>query len=258
MPVISLNGHDLYYKDHGPLDHPPVILLHHGLGSVQAWQAQLPALLEAGCRVIIYDRWGYGRSAPRPALDLPTFAADVADLRALLGHLDIPGAALVGHSDGGTLALYYTAQYPEQVACLVTIAAHIYVEPSIPPGVKAVGEQYQHNARFRQGLHRLHGEQVAQTFHNWYDGWCALEGVAWDMRPVLAGISCPALVVQGVQDEHATPQHARDIAAAIPGAKLWLLDGARHMLPQEHAAAFNQRLRQFFETCGYLARSYVR
>lgn len=258
MPILSVNGHHIHLEDHGAADHPAVILLHHGLGSMQAWQTQLSALLEAGCRVIVYDRWGYGRSSPRPALDLPAFAADVADLRALLQHFNIQRPALVGHSDGGTLALYYAAQYPEQVACLVTIAAHIYVEPSIPPGVKAVGEKYQHNARFRHGLRQLHGEQVEQTFHNWYTGWCALEGVDWDMRPVLAGIACPALVVQGMQDEHATPQHAQDIAAAIPGAELWLLESARHMLPQEHAAAFNQRLLQFFETCGYLARSYVR
>ena len=65
------------------------------------------------------------------------------------------------------------------------------------------------NARFRQGLRRVHGEQAEQVFHNWYDGWRALEGMDWDMRPVLAQITCPALVVQGMQDEHATPQHAR-------------------------------------------------
>ena len=258
MPVLSLNGHDIYCEDHGSTSHLAVILLHHGLGAVQAWREQVPVLLRDGYRVIVYDRWGYGRSAPRPSLDLPTFTADVADLRALLSHLDISCAALIGHSDGGTLALYYAAQYPEQVACLVTIAAHIYVEPSIPPGVKAVGEQYQHNGRFRQGLRRLHGEQVEQTFHNWYDGWRALEGQAWDMRPLLARITCTALVIQGTQDEHATPQHARDIASAIPGAELLLLERARHMLPQEHAAAFNQRLLQFFETCGFIARSYVR
>ena len=65
------------------------------------------------------------------------------------------------------------------------------------------------------------------------------------MRPLLAGISCPALVIQGEQDEHATPQHARDIAAAIPGAELWLLPGAGHMLPQEAAERFNPRLIEF-------------
>jgi pimeloyl-ACP methyl ester carboxylesterase len=69
------------------------------------------------------------------------------------------------------------------------------------------------------------------------------------MRHVLKKIACPALVVQGFQDEHATPQHARDIAAAIPGAQLWLLQGAQHMLPQENAVVFNQRLLQFLDAC---------
>ncbi len=254
MPILSINGHDINIEEHGRNNHPPVFLLHHGLGSIRAWREQISPLVAAGYRVLLYDRWGYGRSTPRTALDLPSFAADVADLRALLLQLDIPRAALVGHSDGGTLALYYAAQYPEQVSCLVTIAAHIYVEPSISPGVMAIGADYATNNRFRQGLRRLHGAQVDQVFHNWYDGWRALEGIDWDMRAVLAHIACPALVVQGMQDEHATPQHARDIAAAIPGAELWLLEGARHMLPQESAAAFNQRLLQFFDTCGYLAR----
>jgi pimeloyl-ACP methyl ester carboxylesterase len=252
VPILSINGHDINIEEHGRNNHPPVFLLHHGLGSVQAWREQISPLVAAGYRVVVYDRCGYGHSSPRPALDLPAFAADVADLRALLLQLDIPRAALVGHSDGGTLALYYTAQYPEQVSCLVTIAAHIYVEPSILPGVKAVGDEYGKHTRFRQGLRRLHGEQVDQVFHNWYDGWRALEGVDWDMRPVLAHIACPALVVQGMQDEHATPQHARNIAAIIPGAELWLLEGARHMLPQENAAAFNRRLIEF------LKRAYVR
>ncbi len=249
MPFFSVDGHDIYLEDHGHADHLPVILLHHGLGSVQAWREQIPPLVETGFRVVVYDRWGYGHSSPRQGLDLPTFTTDIADLRLLLAQLNITRATLVGHSDGGTLALYYAAQYPEQVSCLVTIAAHIYVEPSIPPGVKAVGDEYSGNARFRQGLRWVHGEQAERTFYNWYDGWCALEGQAWDMRPVLKKIACPTLVVQGTQDEHATPQHARDIAAAISGAQLWLLEGARHMLPQENTGMFNQRLLQFIANC---------
>jgi pimeloyl-ACP methyl ester carboxylesterase len=252
MPALTIQSHDIYLEDHGSPGGPVVVLLHHGLGSVQAWREQVPVLVEAGFRVVVYDRWGYGRSTPRSALDLPTFAADVADLRALLDWLEVSRVALVGHSDGGTLALYYAAQFPEQVSCLVTIAAHIYVEPSIPIGVRGVGDDYANNARFRRGLRRAHGEQVDQVFHNWYDGWRALEKVIWDMLPVLAKITCPALVVQGVQDEHATPQHARDIAAGIPGAELWLVEGARHMLPQEKAVEFNRRLIEF------LKRDYVR
>lgn len=247
MPELTIKSHAIYLEDHGASDHPVVVLLHHGLGSVPAWKEQVPVLVAAGFRVLVYDRWGYGRSSPRGCLDLPTFATDVGDLRLLLDRLEVSCAALVGHSDGGTLALYYAAQFPAQVRCLVTIAAHIYVEPSIPPGVMGVGDEYVRNDRFRRALRRAHGQQVDQVFHNWYDGWRALEKVNWDMRPLLGKIACPALVVQGTQDEHATPQHARDISAAIPGAELWLLEGARHMLPQENAAEFNARLIEFLK-----------
>ena len=65
------------------------------------------------------------------------------------------------------------------------------------------------------------------------------------MRPVSSQISCPTLVIQGLEDGHASPQHARDIADSIPGADLWLVPGAGHMLPQTHPEEFNLRLRQF-------------
>jgi pimeloyl-ACP methyl ester carboxylesterase len=241
----SFDSHALHVEIHGAEGGFPVILLHHGLGSVRAWSEQIPALTAAGYWVIAYDRWGYGRSAPRPALDLPSFATDVADLHDLFIRLDIERATLVGHSDGGTLALYYAVQYPKLVASLVTIAAHIYIEPSMSPSLEAVRENFEHNVRFRQALKRVHGEQVETVFHNWYDGWRRLACQDWDLRPELSSIACPALVVQGSQDEHATPQHARDIAVNIPGAELWLLEGAAHMLPQENATEFNRKVLHF-------------
>jgi pimeloyl-ACP methyl ester carboxylesterase len=64
---------------------------------------------------------------------------------------------------------------------------------------------------------------------------------------MLSKIVCPSLVVQGEEDEHATPQHARDLAASIPKAELWLVPSARHMLPQEDSELFNPRLLDFLE-----------
>jgi pimeloyl-ACP methyl ester carboxylesterase len=62
---------------------------------------------------------------------------------------------------------------------------------------------------------------------------------------LLSKIICPTLVVQGEADEHATPQHARDIADSIPGADLWLLPKAAHMLPQDNPDIFNKKLLAF-------------
>ena len=245
---MLINGHDLHIERQGPGNAPTVVLLHHGLGSVWAWKEQIPVLVQAGYQVMAYDRWGYGGSDARPALDLPTFATDVEDLRLILANHGIRRTALVGHSDGGTIALYFAAQYPELVDCLVTVAGHIYVEPKMEGGILGVKHAFDTDERFRQGLQHVHGDKYENTFHNWFDGWHRMESLSWDMRPILRQIRCPVLVVQGEQDEHATPQHAKDIAKTIPHAQLWLVPGAGHMLPQEHAILFNQHLLQFLET----------
>jgi len=243
--MVSINGHNLHVETHGPQDGPVVVLLHHGLGSARAWKAHTPVLAAAGYRVIAYDRWGYGGSDARPGLGMPFFEDDLLDLDALLDELGVQQASLVGHSDGGTLALYYASQQPLHVLRLVVVAAHIYVEPKMDTGIRGVRQVFENDARFREGLRRAHGEKAEDVFHHWFEGWVKPENLSWDMRPVLGQIACPTLVVQGVQDEHATPQHARDTVEAIPHASLWLLENAGHMLPQDRPDEFIARLLEF-------------
>ena len=244
---MLINGHKLYVEHNGSENGPAVVLLHHGLGSVRAWREQIPILVDAGYQVVVYDRWGYGGSDARPELDLPTFTTDLEDLHSLLEQLGIQRAALLGHSDGGTIALYFAAQYPNRVSCLMTVAAHIYVEPKMGPAILGISQSFETDERFTLGMQHAHGEKYNGVFHHWFDGWHRIESLTWDMRPALAQIRCPTLIVQGEADEHATPQHAKDIVEAIPGAELWLLPGAGHMLPQENANLFNPRLIQFLE-----------
>lgn len=244
---MRINGHLLHIEQYGPENGPPVVLLHHGLGSTRAWKRQIPALVHAGWRVIAYDRWGYGKSQARDGIDMPLFNQDQEDLLALLDALELSKATLVGHSDGGTIGLYAAARHPERVSALVTIAAHIYYEPTMKPGIESVRIIWEHDEGFRRAFQQVHGEKFESAFFNWYCGWYRPECLGWDMRPTLASIQCPAFIVQGVQDEHATPQHAIDLAACIPGAELWLAEGAPHMLPQEQPEPFNTRLIEFLK-----------
>jgi pimeloyl-ACP methyl ester carboxylesterase len=248
--TIQINDHDLYYQTAGTKGKPAVVLLHHGLGSVGAWRAQMQALPQAGFYTIAYDRWGFGKSSPREALDLPYFETDQVDLLCLLDKLGLERASLVGHSDGGTLALYFAAGYPERVRCLVTIAAHIYVEEKMGPGIEGVRQAYESDERFRGALERVHGEMSEKVFYNWYGGWVKPEHLGWDMREVLGKVKCPVWVVQGIDDEHAIPQHAQDIASCLPNARVWLVPGAGHMLPQEHSHEFNAALVEFLNKNG--------
>jgi pimeloyl-ACP methyl ester carboxylesterase len=246
--TMLINGHQLYVETSGPQNAPLVVLLHHGLGAVPSWSEQVPALVQAGYRTLVYDRWGYGKSDSRSELSMPFFPDDLEDLKDLLDEFGVERVSLVGHSDGGTIALYFAARYTELVTSMVVVAAHIYVEPKMQPGIEGVRRAYENQERFRQGLQRLHGDKTEQVFYNWFGGWTSKpENTKWDMRPVLKRIECPVLVVQGFEDEHATPQHARDIAEAIPQAGLWVEPGAGHMLPQETPQEFNQRMIAFLD-----------
>ena len=245
--LVRVNNHRLYIEAHGPIDGVPVVLLHHGLGAVKAWKGQIQPFADAGYRIITYDRWGYGGSDPRDHLSLPYFEEDLSDLEVMLDSLNVEQVALVGHSDGGTISLYFAAQNPTRVTCMVITAAHIYVEAKMIPGIHSIHQAFTHDARMRAGLQRLHGDKVDSVFQGWYQGWLQPEHINWDMRPILSRIACPTLVVQGMEDDHATPKHAQDIAAEIPNADLWLKLGAGHMLPQDIPEEFNKRVMRFLE-----------
>ena len=241
------SDHALYWERCGRGTDPAVVFLHHGLGSTQAWKAQLAAFARRGWQAMAYDRWGYGHSSPRPSLDLPTFAPDIQDLTALLDGQGIRRAAFVGHSDGGTAALYFAAQFPQRVTALVTVAAHIYAEPTTVSGFAGVQQAWENDPTFRAGLRRPHGSRAESVFRNWHEGWARPEHLDWDMRPMLGNVRCPTLVIQGERDEHGTPQHARDLAESVAHGSLWLIPGVGHMAPQDAPDEFNQRVLEFLE-----------
>ena len=111
---------ELYFEDHGTGD--PVVLIHGWPLSSRMWEAQVPALIDAGHRVITYDRRGFGWSSqPWDGYDYDTLAAD---LHALLEHRDVRRATLVGFSMGGGEVARYIATYgTDRVAKAVLAAA---------------------------------------------------------------------------------------------------------------------------------------
>lgn len=243
--LVPVNGHQIYVESHGSLQGQPVVLLHHGIGAVSSWKEQTPLLAEAGYRALVYDRWGHGKSEARPRLGMPYFEEDLADLERLLDQFHIQRAVLIGHSDGGKIAMYYAVRCPQRVVSLIVVSTHVYVEPKMSPGIQGVLKNFEDDDRFREKLRRVHGNKAEALFRSWYEGWTDPRNLSWDMRPILRQISCPTLVIQGLEDEHATSQHVRDIARAICGAELWLVPGATHMLPQDFPEAFNPKMLEF-------------
>ncbi|MCK5316674.1 MAG: alpha/beta fold hydrolase [Anaerolineales bacterium] len=240
----EINGHKLYWEQHGANDAPVLLLLHHGLGSIHSWRRQIAAFTNAGWRVIVYDRWGYGRSDSRPCFDELFLLNDADEAYALLNHLGIHRLSLLGHSDGGSIALLMASERPDLIERMVVVAAHIYFEPKMLPGLEMISETSK-QPPYSKALDREHGGRARHLVDSWVRHWMETNPQKLDMRELLPKITCSTLVIQGELDEHATPQHAVDISEGVQKGQLWLIPDIHHMPPHEIPEEFNQGVLRF-------------
>src|SRR3984957_11836077 len=135
MPYVTVGKEnsgniELYYEDHG--SGQPVVLIHGYPLSGASWEKQVPVLLEAGYRVITYDRRGFGKSSqPSVGYDYDTFAAD---LNAVMEELDLRDAILVGHSMGTGEVTRYLGTYGSG-----RVSKAVLISP-IPPFLLQTGD----------------------------------------------------------------------------------------------------------------------
>lgn len=239
--LVEIHDHQLYWERYGDPSDPLILMLHHGLGSIRSWRRQIPAFLQGQWQVLLYDRWGYGRSYRRPSFQDGYLLDDTAEAFLLLDTLGIEDLALLGHSDGGTIALLMASQQPERINAIVVVAAHIYFEPPMAAGLELIAQSIS-DPRVLTGLKREHGDRALPLVDAWLSHWRSADPASLSMRPLLADVACPTLVIQGELDEHATAQHAIDIAEGVQNGDLWLIPDVKHMPPSEIPDLFNQRV----------------
>ncbi|MCS6878803.1 MAG: alpha/beta hydrolase [Geminicoccaceae bacterium] len=220
-------------------DRPVLVLLHEGLGCTGFWK-DLPEILALrhGLAVFLYDRRGYGRSdpepLPRPFDYLDRMALD--ELPAVLQAAGIEEAILLGHSDGGTIALLAAAAFPERVRAVIAIAAHAFVEEKTLLGIRAAVAAFAHG-ELRRKLERFHGPRTEAVFRAWAETWLAPDFRSWTVEDRLRAVRCPVLLLQGEADEYASAEHLTAIARALGGpVRARLLPGAGHVPHHERRA----------------------
>lgn len=198
---------------------PVLVFLHEGLGAVSLWR-DFPDQVAAatGLPAFVYSRQGYGGSAPvtlpRPLDYLEREGRDV--LPRVLDAAGIASAILVGHSDGASIALIHAAHdHGGRVRALAALAPHTFVEDICVAAIAQVRETWREVLRPR--LERHHGADVDGAFHGWNDTWLHPGFKAMELRPMLAGITVPVVVIQGEDDEYATAAQVDAVADNVSG-----------------------------------------
>ncbi|WP_284984101.1 alpha/beta hydrolase [Arthrobacter sp. efr-133-TYG-118] len=261
---------EIYYEDHGTGQ--AVVLIHGYPLDGSSWEKQTAALLNAGYRVVTYDRRGFGKSGkPTVGYDYDTFAAD---LNTLLEALNLNDAVLVGFSMGtGEVARYLGTYGSGRVAKAVFLSS---LEPFLlqtednPGGVPqsvfdglseaVISDRYAffteffnnfYNASTFLGTHRLSHEAVTASWNlaaqsGAYAAVAAQPTWLTDFRADIPKIDVPALIVHGTADNILPIDvTGRRFAEALPGAEYVEIDGAPHGLLWTHGAEVNQALLGF-------------
>ncbi|MBW9103882.1 alpha/beta fold hydrolase [Paraburkholderia phenoliruptrix] len=218
------------------VDAPLVVFLHEGLGSVAMWRDWPQTLCERlGMRGLVYSRPGYGLSTPRehhvkwPVDFMTREARDV--LPALLDALRVDlhqrrRMWVIGHSDGGSIALLYAALFPLALAGTIAIAPHVFVEDLSVQSIAQTKVLYE-TTDLRGKLARYHAD-VDSAFYGWNDIWLNPAFRQWSITQQLGAIDKPLLAVQGHDDNYGTMAQIDTIAQHVPHAQLARLDACGH------------------------------
>lgn len=258
----QVNGITLAYHDQGR--GLPVVFLHAFPFNRRMWEPQVRGLADR-FRIITLDLRGHGESdAPLWRYTLEGFADDVA---ALLNHLAIPRAVLVGLSMGGYLSFAFHRRYADRVSGLVLADTRAEADkPEVAAWRFALAQRaYKEGATavfaemgpklLSPAAYRHHPELVRQVEEIVLSA--PVSGIVGDLmamaeRPdsvsYLSRITCPTLVVVGAEDALTSPEENRRIAEGIRGATFEVLPQAGHISNLEQPAAFNSALATFLKT----------
>ncbi|MHA6797164.1 alpha/beta fold hydrolase [Pseudonocardia bannensis] len=275
MPYLNVdveNDHpvEIYFEDHG--EGRPVVLIHGWPLSGRSWEKQVPALVDAGYRVVTYDRRGFGKSSqPWSGYDYDTFAGD---LHKLLIHLDLRDATLVGFSMGGGEVVRYIATHgTDRVGRAVLAAAvppYLYKSDDNPEGAldDATIAEFEDGVKgdriaFLDGFtttffatgdrtdlvsepQRIYNRDIAAFASPKGTLDCISAFGRTDFRDNLKSVKIPTLIIHGDSDVivpfEVSGKRAHE---AIDGSSVVVVEGGPHGLNVTHADRFNAALLEF-------------
>ena len=250
MPFVTVASRRIEYERIAVAraPRPTLVFLHEGLGSVAMWRDFPGRLAHAtNCDAVVYSRYGYGQSDPLAEHRTPRYMHDEAlqALPELLDALAVDRPILVGHSDGGSIALIHAGAGVRPVTAVVTLAAHVLVEDISVESIAAAKAAYE-TTDLRSKLARHHAD-VDSVFRGWNRIWLAPEFRAWNIEEYLPRIACPVLALQGEDDEYGTMEQMRRIGAQVRDVELLALQDCRHSPHRDQPDAVIEAITRFVD-----------
>ncbi len=239
------------YQEEGK---PVIIFLHDALGSIGQWKdfpqalsdkLQLPAL--------VYDRYGHGKSERLAEKRTPYYLHDEAlkFLPDILQKLEINNPLiLLGHSDGGAIALLYASHFPDKVIGVISEAGHVFVEEEMRIGIRKSTGLY--DSKLKDLFWKFHGDNTKSIFFAWVDIWLSEEFADWNIEDCLASITAPVLAIQGEGDEFGHLRQPKPIVAGVsgPARELWVKD-CGHIPHHQQRELVLREMSEFIEALSY-------
>lgn len=248
MSFKRVAGRNLEYAWIGPSadEAPTLVFLHEGLGSLSLWR-DFPAALCArtGCGGLVYSRLGHGASGPLNVPYAVKFMHDEAlvVLPELLAAFGIQRPVLVGHSEGGSIALIYSGSGTGETAGLILEAPHVFVEDSTVRSIAHIRDRYDtSDLRARLGRHHAN---VDRLFAAWTDVWLSPEFRDWNIEKHLPAIHSPAIVIQGRDDEYGTKKQVDAIADVLERCDVVMLPDCGHTPHVDQREAVETAMAEF-------------
>jgi pimeloyl-ACP methyl ester carboxylesterase len=203
-------------------NYPLIVFLHEGLGSVAMWKSFPEELCsQLGARGLVFSRPGYGQSSER--CDDEAWTASFMHQQAyealpeLLSRLDVyqdnSPLFLFGHSDGGSIALLFAAQYADCIDGLIVMAPHLFVEPKSIDSIEKARQAYL-QTNLKEKLARYH-KKPDSAFWGWNDIWLHPEFRNWNIETEMQSITKPVLAMQGIEDEYGTMRHVHRLGELL-------------------------------------------
>lgn len=189
-------------------NNPILIFLHEGLGSCSQWH-DFPKIISDNtkCAVLMYDRYGYGKSDPINEPRTVNFLNKEAleFLPAILRELKFENSKLiiVGHSDGGSIAIIYAGAFSKNVVGLITEAAHVFIEDISVNGICLIADS-ENKPKWVKILKKHHGQNTELMINSWTQACLMPEFRFWNIESYLRTITCPVLAIQGNLDNYGT------------------------------------------------------